>query len=390
GATDPRVKDLAGNALAANVTWTFTTSAAADTTPPTVTSTTPVSDATGVSPASPVTAVFSEAMNAATITGSTFELRDPGNALVPATVGYNASTNTATLTPTSPLASSASYTATVRGGATDPRVKDLAGNALAANVTWSFTTSAAADTTPPAVPSNVSATASASGVVVSWSANTDPDLAGYHVYRRAGGTGAFTRLNASLLTSPTFDDTLAPSGTSDYTVTAADTSGNESAQAPPVSATMAKANRVLNPGFEIDANTDTRPDSWSADSRFTRSFATARSGTYSGRHFATTNAGYTITQVVTGLSAGTTYTVAGWVNIPPTSDAFTFTVRVRWRNSSNSVIRTDTVKAYTAATAGWDKALASLVAPSGTTNAQVQMVVSSLNAAVHVDDFALR
>ncbi|MGH9890634.1 MAG: N,N-dimethylformamidase beta subunit family domain-containing protein, partial [bacterium] len=82
----------------------------ADTTPPTVTSTTPVNGATGVSPASPVTVVFSEAMNAATISGSTFELRDPGNALVPATVGYNASTNTATLTPTSPLASSASYT----------------------------------------------------------------------------------------------------------------------------------------------------------------------------------------------------------------------------------------------------------------------------------------
>ena len=32
---------------------------------------------------------------------------------------------------------------TVRGGATDPRVKDVAGNALAANDTWSFTTAAA-------------------------------------------------------------------------------------------------------------------------------------------------------------------------------------------------------------------------------------------------------
>ena len=34
------------------------------------------------------------------------------------------------------------YTAILRGGSTDPRVKDLAGNALAADYTWSFTTSA--------------------------------------------------------------------------------------------------------------------------------------------------------------------------------------------------------------------------------------------------------
>jgi hypothetical protein len=34
------------------------------------------------------------------------------------------------------------YTVTVRGGASDPRVKDLAGNALATNDSWSFTTTA--------------------------------------------------------------------------------------------------------------------------------------------------------------------------------------------------------------------------------------------------------
>jgi hypothetical protein len=28
----------------------------------------------------------------------------------------------------------------VKGGATDPRVKDAAGNAMAGSVTWSFTT----------------------------------------------------------------------------------------------------------------------------------------------------------------------------------------------------------------------------------------------------------
>src|SRR5205823_300369 len=44
--------------------------------------------------------------------------------------------------PTANLANSTTYTAILKGGATDPRIKDLAGNALAANFSWSFTTGA--------------------------------------------------------------------------------------------------------------------------------------------------------------------------------------------------------------------------------------------------------
>ncbi len=46
---------------------------------------------------------FSEAMDAATIDGGTFELRDAGNVLVPATVSYNSATYTAVLAPSSSL-----------------------------------------------------------------------------------------------------------------------------------------------------------------------------------------------------------------------------------------------------------------------------------------------
>ena len=118
----------------------FTTSGGgSDTTPPTVTANTAANGATGVSPGTTaVTATFSEPMNPATVNTSTFELRDSTNALVAANVSYSA--NTATLTPNAALNNSATYTATVKGGGTDPRVKDVAGNALAANVTWSFTT----------------------------------------------------------------------------------------------------------------------------------------------------------------------------------------------------------------------------------------------------------
>src|SRR5262249_37134385 len=112
----------------------------ADTTPPTVTSVTPTNGATGVAVGTTVTATFSEAMNASTISASTFVLRDPSNTVVPGTVSYNGVTNVATLTPSQPggLALTTTYTATITGGSSG--VKDVAGNALAANFTWSFTT----------------------------------------------------------------------------------------------------------------------------------------------------------------------------------------------------------------------------------------------------------
>ena len=111
-----------------------------DTTAPTVTSVAPPSGATGVPTGATVTAQFSEGMNAATITATSFQLRDGSGTLVPATVNYVSSTKTATLAANAPLTSSATYTATVAGGTNG--VKDAAGNALAADYTWSFTTGA--------------------------------------------------------------------------------------------------------------------------------------------------------------------------------------------------------------------------------------------------------
>ena len=163
GATDPRVKDVAGNALAVNRTWSFATAAIADTTPPTVTAINPASAATGVSRTTVVTATFSEAMDPATISASSVELRDPANALIAAAVTYNSATLVATLTPTAALAGSTAYTVTVKGGAADPRAKDLAGNALAVNRVWTFTTVALADTTPPTV-TGVAPASGATGV----------------------------------------------------------------------------------------------------------------------------------------------------------------------------------------------------------------------------------
>jgi hypothetical protein len=104
-------------------------------TPPTVVSVAPPKGANGACPNSIVTATFSEAMNPSTINASTFTLTGPGTAPVTGTVSYSAASNTAVFTPSSTLAVSTLYTATITTGA-----KDAFGNALATSFVWTFTT----------------------------------------------------------------------------------------------------------------------------------------------------------------------------------------------------------------------------------------------------------
>ncbi|HXJ76984.1 MAG TPA: Ig-like domain-containing protein, partial [Candidatus Dormibacteraeota bacterium] len=155
-------KDLAGNALAANLVWTFTTGVTPDTTAPTVGATVPANAATGVFINQTVTAAFSEAMDPLTISAATFGLKQ-GTTVVAGLVSYAGIT--ATFTPASTLAPLTAYTATVTTGA-----KDLAGNPLAAGFSWSFTTGAALDTTPPTVTLSVPANA-ATGVAINQTIN---------------------------------------------------------------------------------------------------------------------------------------------------------------------------------------------------------------------------
>ena len=129
----------------------FVTTGGSDATPPSVSSVTPVNGAGGVATTSTVSVTLSEAMDATTLNTNTIQLRNPAGTVVPAAVAYNASTRTATLTPSAALAFATTYTASVRGGTTDPRAKDTAGNALGTTVSWSFTTLKGTDTTAPTV-----------------------------------------------------------------------------------------------------------------------------------------------------------------------------------------------------------------------------------------------
>ncbi|MCO4253600.1 phytase [Pseudarthrobacter raffinosi] len=155
--------DAAGNTDATEAThiWSVDPS---DTTAPTVTVTSPAADAAGVAGTADVTGSFSEAMDASTVTSNTFTLTGPTGTVQAA---YSSAGNVATLDPTANLAADTPYTATIRGGPAG--VKDVAGNALATDRTWSFTTAPAGGGTP----ETVTLTATADSYVSSGAAGTN-------------------------------------------------------------------------------------------------------------------------------------------------------------------------------------------------------------------------
>jgi len=104
-----------------------------DTTPPTVSSTSPAADAVAVDVDTTVSVTFSEAMDASTITTGSFTLDS-----VAGSVSYDSGTYTATFTPSANLNGSTTYTASL-----STAITDAAGNPLAAEYSWSFTTTSA-------------------------------------------------------------------------------------------------------------------------------------------------------------------------------------------------------------------------------------------------------
>lgn len=105
-----------------------------DNTAPTVSSTSPDNNAVDVSIVAAISVIFSEEMDASTVDNTTFTVADGGGP-VAGTVSYSGTTGT--FTPTDPLDLSTPYTATISTGVTDK-----AGNPLAQDYTWTFTTAA--------------------------------------------------------------------------------------------------------------------------------------------------------------------------------------------------------------------------------------------------------
>jgi hypothetical protein len=105
------------------------------------------------------------------------------------------------------------------------------------------------DTFPPQAPSGLEAvpggaTAADRSIDLSWTPDTDADLAGYFVYRQEVDpkgvvTGTVTRLNTTPVVGPAYRDQTALAGHRyAYRVTAVDTAGNESASSADVQETL--------------------------------------------------------------------------------------------------------------------------------------------------------
>ncbi len=94
------------------------------------------------------------------------------------------------------------------------------------------------DTTAPAAPTGLVAVAGTGSVDLLWNANSENDLAGYHVYRATNASGPFGRIDSQLVTTSSYTDSTVTGGTTYYyVVTAVDTSNNESAASADASAT---------------------------------------------------------------------------------------------------------------------------------------------------------
>src|SRR6266480_3051603 len=194
--------------------------------------------------------------------------------------GTQIATPSATSFANTGLAASTTYSYTVAA-------YDAAGNVSAQSSPASATTPAPPDTTPPSVPTGLTANAvSSSQINLSWTASSDNvGVSGYRVYR--GGTQIATPGTTS------FTDTgVSPSTTYSYTVAAYDAAGNLSAQSSPASATTPAPPDTTPPSVTINQAAGQANPTGASPINFTAVFSKPVSGfTCSGTVIATIPAG---------------------------------------------------------------------------------------------------
>lgn len=219
-------KDLAGNSVVSNYTWSFTTGVAVDAIAPTLITTDPLNLATNVALDKNITASFSEAMDAATINTNTFTLKQGANNIT-GLVTYTGVV--ATFNPSVNLLPNTTYTATVTNS-----VKDLAGNTMVSNYVWTFTTTLT-DIVPPKVLStdplnNTTGVAVDKKVTATFSEAMDPLTINALTFTLKNGATPVTGIVTYVGTTATFTPTANLLQTTLYTATittsAKDVAGN--------------------------------------------------------------------------------------------------------------------------------------------------------------------
>jgi hypothetical protein len=268
--------------------------ALAATTPLAVTKTVPAGGAVEVSRTANVKAYFNHDMKASTITSSTFKIRKQGtttwlsatrsvNNTISPTSTNGSSQSVVTLNPNSDLAANSTYQVMVVGGSSG--VKDLNGNALGANKSWTFTT---VDTIAPAAPAITSPQDNGFvGASFTLSGTAEPN-ATVEVFEGTTSQGK-TQTNVSGVWSKALSGLN--EGAHTYTAKATDAAGNVS------TASNARTVKVDTQAPSAPAITNPADNSYDNDGSFTLS--------------GTAEANSTVTIFEGTTSKGTTQTGAG-------------------------------------------------------------------------------
>ena len=245
------------------------------------------------------------------------QLLDASSTLVAATVTYSSATNTATLRPNAALLNSTTYSVIIKGSI----IKDVAGNALASDYTWSFTTAA-----PPPPPP----TEGPGGPILIVSSTTNPFSRYYTEILRNEGLNEFTAMDVSQVSGSTLagyevvilgNFALTPAQASMFT-TWVNNGGNLIAMRPDKQLApalgLADTGTVLNDAYLL-INTTSGPGSGlvndtiqfhgNAD-RYTINGATSLATLYSSATASTSNPAVTLNQVGLGHAAAFTYDLA--------------------------------------------------------------------------------
>jgi hypothetical protein len=179
-------------------------------TPPVVTTVTPSQGATGVAASVAPTATFNQAVVPSTVS---FTLKDSGGNSVAGSVSFNGANTVATFTPTSSLAASTAYTATVSGA------QNSSGIAMSGPFTWSFTTG-----TPTQCPCSIWQNGTPTGAVdaadtssvnlgIQFQASSNGHITGIRFYKETDNTGTHTgslwTAGGTLLATGTFSNETA-------------------------------------------------------------------------------------------------------------------------------------------------------------------------------------
>lgn len=107
----------------------------------------------------------------------------------------------------------------------------------------------------PSSPQNVTATGYSDHITIAWSANTEPDIAGYNIYRSESSGGPYSKINNDPITDLTYEDhTAAPGMTYAYCVVAQIVAATESRLSEEVQAMLGIEEYGVNPLSSITLN----------------------------------------------------------------------------------------------------------------------------------------